>query len=40
MEKIKQPELETQNDENTDEKKEPTLEQVDFWTLLMEQMGR
>ena len=23
-----------------EEKKEPTLEQVDFWTLLMEQMGR
>ena len=22
-----------------DETKEPTLEQVDFWTLLMEQMG-
>lgn len=38
MDQIKQ--LQNENEENTEEKKEPTLEQVDFWTLLMEQMGQ
>ena len=38
MDQIKQ--LQNENEENTEEKKEPTLEQVNFWTLLMEQMGQ
>ena len=38
MDQIKH--LQNENEEKKEETKEPTLEQVDFWTLLMEQMGQ